>query len=225
LDAIVNFIHAHKAYFDAAQAIGTVVNLIGWCLGFVLLSMAWRRGGIRSVSVGPVNFQMQQAAVEATAAAARDWQARVSTKDVDVGKIRTTVARAFDPETADRLVGRSILWVDDHPTNNELAVRALRKMQLDIEQVTSTEAGLEAMRHRHFDLVISDMGRGDNMKAGYELLASIRQHNNHIPYLIFASSDSPEFRQEAQRRGAQLSTNDMIELIDRVVSELGEKVR
>lgn len=43
--------------------------------------------------------------------------------------------------------------------NNELAIRALKKWHLDIEQATSTELALAAMQRRHFDLVISDMGR------------------------------------------------------------------
>jgi CheY-like chemotaxis protein len=201
MDSIVGFIQTHKPYFDAVSAISSVVTLLCWGFGFALLWNAWRRHAIRSVTLGPLNFQMEQAAVEATAAAARDWQARGSTKEVDVGKIRTTVARAFDPETADRLVGKGILWVDDNPANNELAVRALRKMQMDVEQVTSTEAALAARQNRHFDLIISDMGRGDNMRAGYELLQAVRQKDKQIPYLIFAGSDRPEFRREAQQRG------------------------
>ena len=89
-----------------------------------------------------------------------------------------------------------------------------------MEQATSTEAGLAVMERRHFDLVISDMGRGDDMRAGYGLLAAIRGRGNLVPFLIFAGSDRKEFRQEAAVRGAQLSTNDMIELIDAVIRHL-----
>ena len=56
-------------------------------------------------------------------------------------RIRAAVSRAFEPEVADNLIGKSVLWVDDNPANNELAVRALRKLQLEVEQATSTEAG------------------------------------------------------------------------------------
>jgi CheY-like chemotaxis protein len=220
MEFLLSFIQAHKPYFDAAHALSSVVNLIGWCLGLILLCVAWRRQGIRSVTVGPVNFQMQQAAVEATAVAARNWQAQVPTQKVDVDKIRSTVARAFTPTAIEHLIGKSILWVDDNPSNNELAARALRRMQLDVEQVTSTEAGLAAMQHRHFDLIISDMGRGTNMRAGYELLDAIRRTNPQLPFLIFAGSDTPEHRREAQDRGAQLSTNDMLELIDTTIKLL-----
>lgn len=102
-----------------------------------------------------------------------------------------------------------------------LAMRALEKLRLDVVQETSTEAGLAAMQQRHFDLVISDMGRGDNMQAGYQLLDAIRAKSNPVPFFIFAGSDTAEFRQQALARGAQLSTNDMLELMDNVIATLG----
>ena len=221
MDAILNFIQAHKLYFDAAHVLSSLVNLLGWCIGAIVLSIAWRRNGIRSVSFGPLNFQMQEAAVEAAATAARDWQAKTPNQKVNVPRIRATVGQAFTPEIANNLLGKSILWVDDNPANNELVVRALKKLQLDVEQATSTESALAAMQRRHFDLVISDMGRGEDMRAGYGLLKAIRDQSNQVPFLVFAGSDSPEFRREAAALGAQLSTNDMLELIDHVIKHLG----
>jgi CheY-like chemotaxis protein len=216
----LSFIQANKPYAEAATFISSVVNIVGWSVGSIFLIRAWRRNGIDRVTVGPLSFKMQEAAVEATASAARNWQASTPTQKVDVPRIRATISRAFAPEVADNLIGKSILWVDDNPANNELAVRALRKLQLDVEQATSTPAGLEVMQRRHFDLIISDMGRGADMRAGYELLAAIRATGNQVPFLIFAGSDRKEFRHEAAARGAQLSTNDMIELVDAVIQHL-----
>jgi CheY-like chemotaxis protein len=119
------------------------------------------------------------------------------------------------------MIGKSVLWVDDNPANNGLAVRALRKFRLDVEEATSTEAALEAFQRRRFDLVISDMGRGEDMRAGYTLLERLRDSGSKTPFFIFAGSDRPEFRREAAERGAQLSTNDMLELVDYVVKYLG----
>ncbi len=218
---ILNFLQTHKTYVDLAVALSAIVNLLCWFLGIVLLVRAWRLNAIQSISVGPMNIRWQEAeAVEATAAAARNWQSSVPDQKVDVPRIRATIAQAFEQQIADNLVGKAILWVDDNPGNNLLAVRALRRLQLDVVQATSTEAGLTALTERRFDLIISDMGRGDNMRAGYELLEAIRKHDRTLPFLIFAGSDSAEFRREAAERGAQLSTNDMIELIDRVIHHL-----
>jgi CheY-like chemotaxis protein len=221
IETAVSLIQANKPYFDAAHAMSSVVNLFGWLIGGIVLTMAWRRNGIRSVTVGPLSFRMQEAAIEAAATAARDWKSKSPTQKIDVPRIRATIERAFAPEIADNLIGKSVLWVDDNPQNNLLAVRALTKLQLDIEQVTSTELGLDAMQRRHFDLVISDMGRGDHMTAGYELLAAVRATNKQVPFLIFAGADTPEYRRTAKERGAQLSTNDMLELIETVVALLG----
>jgi CheY-like chemotaxis protein len=222
-DVLLKFIAENRAMFDAAEAVSAIVNILGWTLGGFLIWRAWRRNGIRSVNVGPLRFQLQEEAMTAAATAARDWQAKTGDGGVDMGRLRATVERAFDPQMTEHLIGRSILWVDDNPANNELAMRALRKLMLDVVQVTSTEAALAAMQTRTFDLVISDMGRGSNMRAGYDLLGALRGAGNSIPFFIFSSDDRPEFRFEAKRAGAQLSTNDMLELIDCTVSTLARR--
>ena len=221
MQALIHFIQANKPYFDVAQALSSVVNLIAWCLALILLVAALRRGRVESITFGPIGVRIQEA-VQATASAARAWKSG-DQKAVDVPRIRATISRAFEPKILDNMTGKSILWVDDNPANNELAVRALRKFNLEIVQVTSTEAALAELESRVFHLVISDMGRGMDMRAGYELLHLIRESGNEVPFFIFAGSDTPEFRREAAVRGAQLSTNDMLELVDNVVKYLGEK--
>lgn len=223
METLIHFVQSNKPYIDMAHALSSLINIIGWLLGGILLWVAWRRNSIKSFQVGPVNFQMQEAAIEATATAARDWQSKAPAQTFDLGRIRETVGRAFRPAVIDNLTGRSILWVDDRPANNALAVRALRKFHLDVEEVLNTEAALAAMSRRHFDLVISDMGRGDNNRAGYELLDEIRRRGSMVPFLIFSSSDKPEHRQEAMDRGAQLATNSIIELLDYIIKDLGER--
>lgn len=222
-DQFANFIQANKLYFDAAGALSSVLNLFAWLFGLTFLVIAWRRGRVRSVGLGPLSIQMKEEAVETTAAAVRAWRTDTPAKTVDVGKIRSTIERAFAPDIADSMIGKAVLWVDDNPDNNMLAVRALKKLRLEVEQVTSTDAALAALDRRPFDLIISDMGRGEDMRAGYDLLKRVRDRGNKVPFAVFAGSDKPEFRKEAAERGAQLSTNDMIELIDFVVTELGEK--
>ncbi|MBO0751211.1 MAG: response regulator [Bradyrhizobiaceae bacterium] len=222
MEGVLSFVQAHKPYFELAQAFSSVINLFAWLFALLLLAIALRKNRIESLAVGPFSFRMmKEEAVVATASASRAWQARAGEK-VDVPRIRATIDRAFTPETLDNLTGKAILWVDDNPANNELAARALRKFGLDIEQATSTEDGMAAFRRRKFDLVISDMGRGTDMRAGYALLKLLRDSGSKVPFFIFAGSDTPEFRREAAERGAQLSTDNMLELVDYVVKYLGE---
>src|SRR5262249_58961940 len=98
----------------------------------LLLILALRKNRVESLSFGPFSFKMKQEAIEATASAARAWP-EASGGAVDVAGIRATVERAFVPTTYDNLTGKSVLWVDDNPGNNELAVRALRKFPLEVE--------------------------------------------------------------------------------------------
>ena len=138
MESVLAFVQSNKPYFDVAQAVSSVVNLFAWCLALALLILALRKNRIESLSVGPFNFRMlKEEAVVATATASRAWQSTTGEK-VDVPRIRATVDRAFTPETLNNLTGKAILWVDDNPANNELAVRALRKFGLDIEQATVT---------------------------------------------------------------------------------------
>jgi CheY-like chemotaxis protein len=222
MEGVFSFVQAHRPYFELAQAFSSVLNLFAWLLAVLLLVIALRKSRIESLSVGPFSFRMmKEEAIVATATASRAWQSP-SEEKVDVPRIRAMVDRVFTPETLNNLTGKPILWVDDNPTNNELAVRALRKFGLDIEQVTSTEAAMASLQRRKFDLVISDMARGDDMRAGYSLLKLLRDGGSKVPFFIFAGSDTPEYRREATKRGAQLSTNDMLELVDHVVNYLGE---
>jgi CheY-like chemotaxis protein len=217
MESVLLFVQAYKPYFELAQALSSVVNLFAWLLALVLLGIALRKNRIASLAIGPFVVRMKEKAIAATAAASRAWEG----EKVDVPRIRDTVDRVFTPEALNNMTGKAILWVDDNPANNELAVRALRTFGLDIEQATNTEAAMAAFRRRKFDLVISDMGRGDDMRAGYTLLKLLRESGSKVPFFIFAGSDKPEFRREAAERGAQLSTNNMLELVDHVAKYLG----
>jgi hypothetical protein len=142
MEGVLSFVQAHKPHFDVAQALSSVVNLVAWLLALLLLIIALRKNRIESLSVGPFSFRMtKEEAIVATATASRAWQS-ASGEKVDVPRFRATVDRVFTPKSLDNLTGKAILWVDDNPANNELAVRALKKFGLDIERATSTEAAM-----------------------------------------------------------------------------------
>lgn len=221
MEQLIGFVQAHRPYFELLQAVSIVINLFVWVVALVLLVAALRHRRLESLAVGPFSFRMmKEEAIVAAATASRAWQSPAA-EQVDVPRLRATIDRVFTPETLDQLTGKAILWVDDQPANNLLALRALTKFGLDVVQVTSTEDAMVALEHRRFDLVISDMARGEHMRAGYDLLKLLREGGNKVPFFIFSGHDRPEYRREAAERGAQLSTNDMIELLDHVSSYLG----
>jgi CheY-like chemotaxis protein len=114
-----------------------------------------------------------------------------------------------------------LLWVDDRPSNNRYERAALEALGLIIDLSVSTEDALERIhRGRPFDLIISDMGRPPDPRAGYTLLDKLRSSGDRTPYIIYAGSRSGEHFDEAVRRGAEGCTNRPQELIDMAMAVL-----
>ena len=111
--------------------------------------------------------------------------------------------------------------MDDQPRNIEYERQALTALGFDVTIALDTEPALQKMSSNTYDLVISDMGRPSGARAGYTLLQALRQRGIETPFLICSSSDAPEHKQEALRRGAQGATNDPQELLELVVQILG----
>lgn len=224
MDAILYFLESNKLLMSGLVAISAAFNVIGWLAGAIYLFL--NRGKWQLVNLGPIGFSQRDQAIAELLAFAREWKSKSPTQRVDIPKVERTVDRALSPEGAAQLAGKSILWVDDHPENNRLALRALARLRVNVQTAIDTDAALEHLRREpFFDLIISDMGRGDNMRAGYELLDAVRREDPHIPFAVFAGSDTEAFRREATALGAQLSTNDVIELMNFVVSSLSDQAQ
>ncbi len=87
MQAALEFVESYRSYFEAVQAVSAIISIVGWCLGAVLLWIAWQRNAVKSVTVGPIGFEIQDA-VTATATAARDWQSKSPFQKINIGKIR-----------------------------------------------------------------------------------------------------------------------------------------
>lgn len=108
----------------------------------------------------------------------------------------------------------TILWVDDRPDNNIYERGALELVGFKFELALTTKDALELFAHKKYVAIISDMGRDEGPKEGYVLLKEVRKKNKTIPFFIYAGSNLPEHKKEAQEKGAQGSTNRSSELID-----------
>jgi len=109
--------------------------------------------------------------------------------------------------------GKQILWVDDRPSNNAFEKQAFEKLGFTVTDVLSTTQALEAVNARNYDLIISDMGRPEGARAGYDLLAKLKEQKINTPFVIYSSANTPEMRAEAVRQGAFGSTNRPDELL------------
>lgn len=104
-----------------------------------------------------------------------------------------------------------ILWVDDRPKNNQQLQQSLQALGMTIRLAESAERAMERLAHERFDLVISDMGRQDEPRAGYALLEQMRNAGIKLP-LIFCSAGGnlPGNERLALERGAFGSTKTKV---------------
>jgi CheY-like chemotaxis protein len=134
--------------------------------------------------------------------------------------IAGVVDQSVRPGLLRRLSQASVLWVDDNPSNNRYERAALEALGIQSTISTTTEDALERIRAKTYDVIISDMGRPPDNRAGYTLLDEKRDLGDQAPFIIYAGSNRPEHKAEARRRGALGSTNDPQELFQLVIGAI-----
>lgn len=117
------------------------------------------------------------------AAQVRDANATRGGGPVDEAALRTQAMGIIDEPDQKR-----VLWVDDHPENNQYEIAALAKLQIDVLPVTSTSAAVKVLEQDPdgFDMVISDWGRPwDGPGAGLRLLSKLRRAGSALPLVYY----------------------------------------
>lgn len=219
---------------QAIRLISAIAQLIGvlvWPLALVFF-LVFFRDSLRSLISGLGEFSFKAPGLEASAkrqqveaaAALGAAEAVRAPGHADRPVDPAGIAEALPSSRAQRrLQGARILWVDDRPDNNVFERKSLEALGIRIDLSTSTDDALELIRQRAYDLVISDMGRPPDARAGYTLLDALRHSGNNIPFLIYASSKAPEHVREARQHGAIGSTNSPQELITMVTAALAAR--
>jgi CheY-like chemotaxis protein len=141
-------------------------------------------------------------------------------KDTDAPEAARIVRSAITTAALPKYEGKRILWVDDHPENNAYEARMFKSLGIVVDQKTSTKDALDALSTNQYDVVITDMKRGPNDQAGYELLNEMRRRQMKVPLFIYSGSSNEKFRAEAMEKGAQGETNNPTELFQYVTGAL-----
>ena len=89
---------------------------------------------------------------------------------------------------------KTILWVDDEPANNSLAVEELNRLKIKIDTSKTTADALKLLAQKPYDLIISDVVRVEagtsNPKAGIDLLEAVRKTNPNLPFVILSDPEN-----------------------------------
>lgn len=95
-----------------------------------------------------------------------------------------------------------VLWVDDKPDNNVREREALAAFNVQFDLALSTEEALQRLAASRYDLIISDMNRPGDPRAGYALLQALRARGDATRFILYTSSCSESEMQDARTRGA-----------------------
>lgn len=104
----------------------------------------------------------------------------------------------------------TVLWVDDHPSNNTLEVDYLKTRRIAVHLAESTEDAVKLLRMNSYQLVVSDLGRGDDRLAGLKLASMIRDRAKAVPVIIYTvRPNSPAGQEEQRRMVAEAGATDL----------------
>src|SRR5437016_1423278 len=70
------------------------------------------------------------------------------------------------------------------------------------EPASSTDEATGKIDQCRFDLIISDMNRPGELRAGLALLSRLRSEGNCTPYILYSAPATAEHQAEAWKRGA-----------------------
>jgi CheY-like chemotaxis protein len=130
------------------------------------------------------------------------------------------VSKVTISETVQEVAGTKALWVDDNPFGNTYERSALEAFGIQFTLSTSTEDALDKVRTNKYNVIISDMGRSPDERAGYTLLSKLQERGVHAPFIIYSGSNRPEYKTEAIRRGSCGATNNPSELFQLVLDAI-----
>lgn len=94
----------------------------------------------------------------------------------------------------------TILWVDDHPSNNALEVEELRRRRVAVHLTQSTDDALKLIGINRYSLVVSDLGRGEDRLAGLKMIAAMKQRGMSVPVIIYTVRPKDRSGQDRLRR-------------------------
>lgn len=211
-DRIVHENSLAKAIGRLRQALGAQGGLLETIYGFgYKLSVDARTGTIPADPVAPVSAALAQPAararlvppplrllapallVVAAGLAALLWWNPAGTGTE--AQFRSDPPRVADaPDTVGRL-----LWVDDHPENNLYEKRFFEEHRIAVHNVTGSLDALRLLAMYDYDLVISDMGRGEDRLAGIRLAEQMRARGDRTPLIIYTIRPDGAEAQRAQR--------------------------
>ncbi|HAZ14456.1 MAG: hypothetical protein A2X86_00165 [Bdellovibrionales bacterium GWA2_49_15] len=86
-----------------------------------------------------------------------------------------------------------ILTLDDDEDFNRLLVKALNKLELDVETTTKEETFFLRLKHTNPSIVIIDLNLGEKFGAGLQIIEHLRREfGESLPIIVMTRRSAPE---------------------------------
>ena len=114
-----------------------------------------------------------------------EWHVEVPSEAKD-----RAVRRAM--QHPDLLRNALFLWVDDLPQKSRNERRMFQHLGARVDIATNTEEALRKLAIDDYDLVVSDIARGDNAAEGLDFLKAFREQDKSTPAIFYVGVYEPE---------------------------------
>jgi CheY-like chemotaxis protein len=198
----------------AIEVIRLIPSILWFLLILILVMLFYRPirddllPSLTSLKAGGVELSFVKDSIDAALELAEkspQWKVAVSSKDKEqaLKRARKHLQVFHDAQ---------FLWVDDHRENNLNEQLMFRQLKVKIQIAESTDDALNILKNNHFDLVISDMGRGDETTAGLKFLEQFRKEDKTTPFIFYVGVLDSEKGVPAQAFGITNRPDELLHL-------------
>lgn len=85
-----------------------------------------------------------------------------------------------------------VLWIDDHPDSLRNERKMLERLQVDIDLARDDAEAKKLLRSGKYDLILSDIARGDDNAAGLKFLQEYSKTKKRAPFIFYIGTLSPD---------------------------------
>lgn len=119
----------------------------------------------------------------------------------------------------------SLLWIDNHPTNNHQLVDVLKQVGLRVDLAERSSDAEALLNENDYDLVLSDISREGNRREGLHFLRQLRERGNDLPLVFYTGYHDRAVGVPPYAFGITHSPEELLHLVMDVLARGGKIAR
>ena len=135
---------------------------------------------------------------------------------------RTQVSRRA-ARIANLIRGTRLLLVNDMPTQMDYATQILIELGVTVSTAETTEEALDCLRREAYDLVISDMVRGQISDDGLRLIKHMREAGLYRPTILTVGNYQPDRGTPAYAFGITNRVDELLNFVFDIVERIKDE--